>query len=84
MIGFVMYFRGPRNSLFDQQIRGVSLKITDQALALGGSYYLPYRSYQTRTQFQKSYPRYRDFQAIKLKYDPHKIFLNQFYKNYFD
>ena len=82
MFCFVIFFRGNKNQKFDDHIRNISLKLTDAALNLNGKYYLPYRPYQTIEQFKKSYPNYKKFKAIKLKYDPNEIFQNQFYKNY--
>lgn len=84
MICFVMYFRGPKREKFDQDLRKVAIKITDKALELNGSYYLPYRPYQTRDQFMKGYPKVYQFKAIKNRYDPDMIFINGFYKNYLE
>ncbi|MCP5322556.1 MAG: FAD-binding oxidoreductase [Candidatus Paracaedibacteraceae bacterium] len=80
---FVMFFRGPNTKIFDKQIEKVSQELTDHALTLNGTYYLPYRPYQTKEQFQKAYPSYQEFKKLKIKYDPKLIFKNQFYENYF-
>ena len=83
MICFVMYFRGSKTQAFDKRIKSASLKMTEWALGLGGSYYLPYRPYQTEAQFKQAYPGYKKFKEIKMKYDPHGLFSNQFYQKYF-
>lgn len=84
MLCFVMLLRGPKTEKFDQDIGRVAIKITNKALQLNGSYYLPYRPYQTRLQFMQSYPKFHQFKTIKNKYDPKMIFVNEFYKNYLE
>lgn len=81
-IAFVMFFRGPKTVAFERELRTTVLKITDRALALGGSYYLPYRAYQTKQQFGSAYPQRQQFTALIRRYNPQGIFMNQFYKNY--
>jgi FAD/FMN-containing dehydrogenase len=68
--------------LFDAKIGVLARKMTEKALELGGSYYLPYRPYQTREQFQRAYPRWNEFKAIKQKYDPNGRFNNNFGARY--
>lgn len=80
---FVMFFRGEKTYEFEQIVQRISIKLTSQALALKGTYYLPYRAYQTKQQFQQAYPQYEKFKQLKLKYDPNNLFTNQFYENYF-
>ncbi|WP_341747787.1 D-arabinono-1,4-lactone oxidase [Candidatus Tisiphia endosymbiont of Dascillus cervinus] len=60
------------------------LGLTNKALQLNGSYYLPYKPYQTRLQFMQAYPKFHQFKMIKNKYDPKMIFVNEFYKNYLE
>lgn len=81
-IAFVMFFRGPKTVAFERELRTTVLKITDRALALGGSYYLPYRAYQTKQQFSTAYPQQQQFNALIRRYNPQGVFMNQFYKNY--
>ena len=84
MIAFVMFFRGPKNQAFEVLMEKISLKMTDKSLSLEGNYYLPYRAYQTKEQFQKAYPKFQTFNDIKAKYDPEKHFTNKFYENYLE
>jgi FAD/FMN-containing dehydrogenase len=79
---FVMFFRGKKTCEFEQIVRNLSIKLTSHALALKGTYYLPYRAYQTKLQFQQSYPKYEKFNQLKLMYDPNNLFNNQFYEHY--
>jgi FAD/FMN-containing dehydrogenase len=83
MICFVLYFRGPKTQAFDTKLKIAALKMTDRALARGGTYYLPYRAYQTDSQFKMAYRGYKKFKQIKMKYDPQGLFSNQFYQKYF-
>lgn len=82
MICFVMFFRGLKTDEFDNKLKQMAIKITDKALLLDGSYYLPYRPFQTREQFHKSYPNFQQFKKIKEQLDPNELFDNKFYQNY--
>ncbi|NNM44028.1 MAG: hypothetical protein HKM07_06760 [Chlamydiae bacterium] len=82
MICFVMFFRGPKSIRFDNDLKQSAQKITNKVLELDGSYYLPYRPYQTSDQFERAYTKFKEFKKIKSKYDPGDLFINQFYKNY--
>ena len=77
-----MFFRGPKTSQFDNDVKQLAIKMTNKALELGGSYYLPYRSYQTTEQFRQAYPNYELFKQVKERYDPDGVFMNKFYRNY--
>ncbi len=79
---FVMYFRGEKTKAFETILEQLSVKLTSHALALNGTYYLPYRPYQTLDQFRLAYPGYIKFKNTKQKYDPNTVFNNEFYKNY--
>lgn len=81
---FVMFFRGRTSSEFEKTMQQLSIKLTEEALTLGGTYYLPYRPYQTKEQFHRAYPRYVKFKELKLQYDPKGLFQNQFYQNYLE
>lgn len=58
-------------------------QVIDNVIARGGTYYLPYHHFATQEQFQASYPRWHDFQAMKLKEDPTCMFYSGFYDEYF-
>lgn len=57
-------------------------KLIDATLDSGGNYYLPYYPFATRQQFNRAYPSAAAFKAAKQQYDPHAVFLNQFYVDY--
>jgi hypothetical protein len=51
-------------------------------LALGGSYYLPYRLHASREQFRLAYPRLDEFVEAKRRYDPRLCFRNALWDTY--
>ncbi len=57
-------------------------KWTDLTLKHNGTYYLPYYPYQTKEQFQTSYPNWKTFQQEKSERDPNMVFQNLFYEHY--
>lgn len=83
MICFVMFFRGPKTDGFNEKMKHTAIKITDKTLVLQGSYYLPYKPFQTKEQFHRSYPKFQHFKNLKELFDPNELFQNDFYKNYF-
>ena len=57
-------------------------ELVDQAQAHGGSYYLTYQRWPTRTQLDRSYPHFDLFLAEKDYFDPTGMFTNQFHTQY--
>jgi FAD/FMN-containing dehydrogenase len=51
-------------------------------IALGGSYYLPYRLHATREQMRSAYPRLDEFVAAKRRTDPQLRFRNALWDTY--
>ncbi|CDZ77762.1 putative decaprenylphosphoryl-beta-D-ribose oxidase [Legionella massiliensis] len=58
-------------------------QLIDAALAVEGTYYLPYQPFAAKTQFREAYPRYKEFIKIKEAYDPQNLFISKFYQRYF-
>jgi FAD/FMN-containing dehydrogenase len=81
-IGLVMYFNYPATPESDEEMREITQQLIDAALACGGSYYLPYRPHATLAQFQRAYPKWRQFYDLKRKYDFGELFENSFYRDY--
>jgi FAD/FMN-containing dehydrogenase len=81
-VGLVMLFRYSATSEADSQMRAMTRQLIDAALTCDGSYYLPYRPHATVEQFQRAYPRHKEFYALKQKYDPTELFENSFYRDY--
>ena len=81
-IGLVMLFRYKVSTEADAKMRSVTEQLIDAALASDGSYYLPYRPHATIEQFREAYPKYKEFYALKQRYDPTELFQNSFYQDY--
>jgi len=58
-------------------------ELIDRAIALGGSFYLPYRLHARADQLEKAYPRLQEFIARKRHYDPGHLFRNLMWDTYF-
>jgi FAD/FMN-containing dehydrogenase len=82
MFGLVILFNQARRAEADQAMGAMTRELIDEALELGGTYYLPYRLHATSVQFQLAYPQAAEFFRLKRKYDPAEIFQNEFYRTY--
>jgi FAD/FMN-containing dehydrogenase len=58
-------------------------ELIDRVLAVGGSFYLPYRLHARRDQVEKSYVRLPEFIAQKRHFDPDLLFRNLMWDAYF-
>lgn len=56
--------------------------LIDLGIHHGGSYYLTYHRWATKTQVEACYPQFREFLAMKLKYDPDEVFQSDWYRHY--
>src|ERR1044072_8580583 len=81
-IAAVMLFVQKRTAEADDDMRAMTVKLIDRTLALGGSYYLPYRLHATRAQLRAAYPRLDEFIAAKRRYDPQLRFRNALWDRY--
>lgn len=79
---FVFYFRVTCNDLGDQQVGDIHQKLIQLAFDCHGVFYLPYRQHYTFQQMLKAYPMINEFFEKKLKYDPIRLFSNDWYENY--
>ena len=57
-------------------------RLIDMAVRRGGTYYLTYHRYATRTQVENCYPQFVDFLRLKRKYDPDERFQSDWYRHY--
>ena len=87
------YARGPRIAavmLFSQEMttRGeadmarMTSALIERTLDTGGTYYLPYRLHARQAQFERGYPRARQFAAAKREADPGLLFRNALWDRY--
>ena len=63
--------------------RRLDARADRRALAVGGTYYLPYQPHATAEQFHRAYPRARDFFALKWEVDPDFRFTNSLWDKYY-
>ena len=56
--------------------------LIDLAIARGGSYYLTYHKFAKREQVLACYPQFKEFLALKQKYDPTERFQSDWYRYY--
>jgi len=81
-IAAVMLFVQKRTAEADDDMRAMTVKLIDRTLAIGGSYYLPYRLHATRQQMRAAYPRLDEFVIAKRRTDPQLRFRNALWDMY--
>jgi FAD/FMN-containing dehydrogenase len=82
-IAAVMLFPQLMTPEAEESMRRLTERLIDRVLALGGSYYLPYRLHARPDQLRAAYPRLEDFVAKKRSYDPKLCFRNMMWEKYF-
>lgn len=82
-IAAVMLFPQQMTAQGEEQMRAMTEGLIDRVLALGGSYYLPYRLHARADQLRRAYPRVEEFVTKKRQYDPQLRFRNMMWERYF-
>lgn len=83
VFAFVLYIN-ILNTPSGQEYSGVwTRELIDAALALGGTYYLPYQLHATREQMHKAYPGFERLLAVKKLYDLQGLFSNRLLEKYY-
>ncbi|HBB97104.1 MAG TPA: FAD-binding protein [Blastocatellia bacterium] len=82
VFAFVVYYKQGTSDSAKEQVGVWTRELTDAALDLGGSYYLPYQLHATEEQFLRAYPRAGEFIALKQRLDPGNKFRNQLLDKY--
>jgi FAD/FMN-containing dehydrogenase len=82
-IAAVMLFPQPMTPEGEKSMQAMTERLIDRVLALGGSYYLPYRLHARSDQLRAAYPRIEEFVAKKRTYDPQLRFRNMMWEKYF-
>lgn len=72
---------GP-HQVADSKISGWTGQLIEEALARGGSFYLPYTRCATQDQFRKAYPGWENLAALRHQYDQDFRLDNQFLNAY--
>lgn len=68
---FVLYYKQDTDQRAREQVAVWTRELIDAALAVGGTYYLPYQLHATSEQFHRAYPKARDMFILKAELDPH-------------
>jgi len=79
---FVLYFRLRRTAEADARLRHYHTALTEAALRLGGTFYLPYRHHYTDLQLAAAYPGLPAFRARREALDPEGRFGNMWSDRY--
>jgi FAD/FMN-containing dehydrogenase len=82
-IALVMFFSQLMTAGAEADMRRLTERLIDAALAAGGSFYLPYRLHARPDQVLKAYPRLAAFVEAKRQWDPQLRFRNQMWDRYF-
>jgi FAD/FMN-containing dehydrogenase len=78
----VMFFSQKRSPEAEAAMQNVTRELIDAALALDGTYYLPYRLHATAEQFARAYPEAGEYFDEKRRWDPSEIFNTLWYSRY--
>ncbi|HXN27407.1 MAG TPA: FAD-binding oxidoreductase [Candidatus Acidoferrales bacterium] len=57
-------------------------RLIDMAARRGGTYYLTYHRYATRSQMESCYPQFAEFLRLKKDHDPEERFQSNWYRHY--
>lgn len=58
--------------------------LIDEALALGGSFFLTYHRWASRAQIERAYPQFAEFLRHKEAHDPERIFQSEWWRHHRD
>lgn len=83
-IASVLLFSQEMTARAEADMARMTRDLIEAVLAIGGSYYLPYRLHATLDQFLRCYPRTLDFLKVKLAADPKLRLRNALWDNYLD
>jgi hypothetical protein len=65
-----------------QQTAETFQALIDAANHVGGSFFLTYHRHASATQVETSYPEFRNWLALKLRYDPSERWVSDWYIHY--
>ncbi|MBA3908549.1 MAG: FAD-binding protein [Rhodobacter sp.] len=81
-IASVLLFSQEMTARAEADMARMTAELIEAVLAIGGSYYLPYRLHATPDQFRRCYARAADFVALKRQLDPGLRFRNALWDTY--
>lgn len=82
-ISAVMLFSQEKTERGEADMAWMTRRLIERVLAIGGSYYLPYRPHASLDQMQRAYPKMAEFAAFKRQLDKDMIFRNKIWDRYF-
>jgi SAM-dependent methyltransferase len=82
MFAFVLYFRIKKNPEIEADLGLFHNRFAEEAVKLGGTFYLPYRKCYDQDLFERAYPNAREFALRKEQYDFWGIYGNQWFQEY--
>ena len=82
VFGVVMFFHQSRSAAADALMQQLTRELIEEALAVGGTFYLPYRLHATPDQVRRAYPAIPEFFEEKRRVDPDQVFTNEWYLRY--
>lgn len=82
VFAFVIYYKQGTSDADRNEVSSWTRELIDAALAVDGSYYLPYQLHATPEQFRRAYPRASEFVALKRRLDPTNKFRNELLDKY--
>ncbi|WP_374634314.1 FAD-binding protein [Paracoccus sp. (in: a-proteobacteria)] len=78
----VMSFSQEKSARAEADMTRLTRDMIEGMIAIGGSYYLPYRPHARPDQFHRAYPRAAAFAARKRELDPALVLRNALWDNY--
>ena len=82
VFAFVIYYKQGTSDVARNEVGVWTRELTEAALDVGGSYYLPYQLQATEEQFRRAYPRAAEFLALKQRLDPTNKFRSKLLDKY--
>lgn len=76
---FVLYINHSKSKTGVEKMAQATRDLINAALAVGGSYYLPYQAYASQGQLRRAYPRLDAFIQAKRSHDPSGLFDSAFF-----
>ncbi len=81
-IAAVMLFSQEKSLRGEADMARMTSNLIERVLAIGGTYYLPYRPHASLDQFKRGYLRHSEFAAKKRLVDPSLTFRNGLWESY--
>lgn len=79
---FVLYIKVKKSNRNYQDVANYGTSLIDEAIKMGGKYYLPYQLLGSKDQLYAIYPQMEKLVNLKKLYDPKELFSNQLYSRY--